>query len=72
MSLALTLLQSILYLLRVKRYLSCLDPLHPKIIMHILHTVLCTFPEFYQGEFVKPSRASLVSDNFLYSRGLKI
>ena len=37
-----------------------LNPLHPKIIMHILHAVLYAFPRFYQGEFVKLSQ-SLVS-----------
>lgn len=40
------------------------------ISMHILHTLLYTFPEVLQREFVKQSRASLDGDHFLclYSR----
>ena len=35
--------------------------------MHILHTVLFTFPNVLKkGEFVRQSRALLVDDNFLY------
>ena len=51
-----------------------INPLHPNIItdMHILLTVLYTFPWLKQGEFVKPLRASLVSDHFLYSHDLNI
>ena len=40
--------------------------------MHILLTVLYTFPWLQQGEFVKPFRALLVSDHFLYSHDLNI
>ena len=48
-----------------------LNPLHLN-IMHILHTVLYTFPRFQQGEFVKPSRALLVAYHFLYSHDLNL
>ena len=48
-----------------------LNPLHPNISMHILHTVL-HFPRCWQGEFVHQSKASLVGDHFLYSCGLNV
>ena len=47
-------------------------PWHPHISMHILHTFLCTLLWYWQGEFVKQSRASLVGDHFLYSRDLNV
>ena len=49
-----------------------INPLYPNISMHILLTVLYTFPWLQQGEFVKPLRALLVSDHFLYSHDLNI
>ena len=48
------------------------NPLHPHISMHILHTFLCTLLWYWQREFVKQSRASLVGDHFLYSRDLNV
>ena len=44
----------------------CSSPLHPKISMLILHTVLYTFPSCRQGEFVLQLRTSLGGDHFLY------
>ena len=44
-----------------------LNPFHPYISMHILHTVLYTFLQFWKGELLQQSRASLVSDQVLYS-----
>ena len=42
-----------------------LNPLHPNISMHILHTVLNTILEVLTEEFFQQSRGSLVSDHFL-------
>ena len=42
-----------------------LNPFHPYISMHILHTVLYTFLQFWKGELLQQSRASLVSDQVL-------
>ena len=39
--------------------------------MQFLHTVLYTFPEVWQGEFVLQSIASLVGDHFLFFVTLK-
>ena len=47
-------------------------PWHPHISMHILHTFLRTLLWYWQREFVKQSRASLVGDHFLYSRDLNV
>ena len=49
-----------------------LNPFHPYISMHILHTVLYTFLQFWKGELLQQSRASLVSDQVLYSHELNV
>ena len=41
-------------------------PLHPSISMHILHTVLQTFPKVLTRRIVQQSRAYLIGDHFLY------
>ena len=46
--------------------------LRPNISMHILHTVLYTFPTVLSKRIELRSRASLIGDRFLYSCGLKI
>ena len=58
-----------------------LNPTHPNIIMHILHTVLWyiytyihiyIYWSLYIREFVKPSRVFVVGDHFLYSLDLNV
>ena len=50
-----------------KQKKNVVNPLHPNISMHILHTVLYTFQRGWQGEIVQQSRAALVGDHLLYS-----
>ena len=47
-------------------------PFHPNISRHILHTVLCTFPEVLTGRIGLTSRAYGFYDNFSYSHDLNI
>ena len=42
-----------------------INPFHIDIGMHILHTVLFTFPKLLQVEFVWQSRVSLIGAHFL-------
>ena len=42
-----------------------INPFHTVISMHILHTVLFTFPKLLQVEFVWQSRVSLIGVHFL-------
>ena len=42
-----------------------INPFHTDISMHILHTVLFTFPKLLQVEFVWQSRVSLIGVHFL-------
>ena len=51
-----------------------LNPLHPKISMHILHTVLYTFPLGTDEENLLENQELLygVSDHFLHSHGLNV
>ena len=48
------------------------NPLLPNISMHILHTVLWTFPNVLIRRICSQSRASLVDDHFLYSHDLNL
>ena len=48
------------------------NPLHPNISIHILHTTLYTSPKVLTGEFVYQSKASFVGDHFLYSHNLNV
>ena len=52
----------------IRVWLYHLDPLHPNISMHILHTVLCTFPKVLTRRTCQKSKASLLGDHFFYSR----
>ena len=45
-----------------------LNPLHPKIRMHILHTVLYKFPKVLIGRIYLKVKSLLFGDHFLYSR----
>ena len=47
-------------------------PLQPNISMHILHTVLYTFPEVLTGRICLKIKALLVGDHFLDSRDLDV
>ena len=47
------------------------NPLHPNISVHILHTVLYTFPLVLVRR-IEQSRVSLVNDHFLDSRELNV
>ena len=44
----------------------CINPLHSNISIHILYTVLYTFPQCWQGEVVWQSWASFIGDHFLH------
>ena len=49
------------------------NPLHPNISMHILHTVCSTFPKVLtRRNCWTIGRASLVGDQFLYSHDLNV
>ena len=52
--------------LTARPYLK-LDPLHPNISMHILHTVLYKFPKVLIGRIYLKVKSLLVGDHFLYS-----
>ena len=52
--------------------ISCQVDLYPNISMHILHTVLSTFPSCLQGEFILQSRVSSVSNHFLFPHDLNV
>ena len=57
-------------LFNIKSFLA-VSPLHLKISIHILLTVLYTFPMVLTKRIcLKKSRASLVGNHFLYSHGL--
>ena len=47
------------------------NPLHPNISMHILHTVLYTFPKVLTRRIYLTNK-SLVGDHFLYSHDLNV
>ena len=49
---------------------ALINPLHPNISIYILHTALCTFLNMLTRRICLKSRASLLGDHFLYSRGL--
>ena len=46
---------------------NLINPLYPGISVHILHTVLYTFPMIRKENFFQQSRASWVDDHFLNS-----
>ena len=50
----------------------CINPLHSNISIHILYTVLYTFPQCRQGEFVWQSRTSFIGDHFLHQYDIDI
>ena len=49
-----------------------INPLHPNISMHILHTVLYTFLKVLTRRICLTIKASQVGDHFLYSHGLNV
>ena len=56
-----------LKLLKLHFGFSCINPSHPNISKHILHTVLYTFPIILTRR-VSQSRAAYVGDQFVYSQ----
>ena len=54
--------------IRKKKLISRpVNPLHPNISLHILHTVLYTFLKVLTRRFCSTTKNSLVCDHFLYS-----
>ena len=49
-----------------------INPLHPSISGHILHTVLYTFPKVLTRRICLTIKASQVGDHFLYSHDLNV
>ena len=49
-----------------------MNPLHPNISMHILHTVLYTFLKGLKRRICLTVKSSLVVDHFLYSHDLNV
>ena len=64
------------YLLRVSveylNFLLLVNPLHPTISMHILHTVLYTSPKELTRRIFLTIKRFLVGDHFLYSHDLHV
>ena len=54
------------------KYSSMINPLHPNINMHILHTVLYTFLEGLKRRICLTVKSSLVVDHFSCSHDLNV
>ena len=53
-------------------YVPSLYTFHPDISIHLLHTVLFTFPVVVTGRICLKIRSFLDSDHFLFSHGLSL
>ena len=54
----------------LRRFL--LNPLHPNIKMHILHTIPNTFPKILTRKSCLTTESSFVGDHFLYSHDVNV
>ena len=49
-----------------------IHPSHSNVIMHVLHTVLYTFPKMLTRRFCLMIKVSFVGDHFLHSHDLNV
>ena len=54
----------------LRRFL--LNPFHPSISMHILHTVLSTFPKVLARRICFTTKSFLVGDHFFYFHDVNV
>ena len=58
------------YAISKTNYMARINPLHPNISIHILHSLLYTFTIVLTRRICLTIKASLSGDHFLYSHGL--